>query len=81
MDPGARAAHSAVAGPLRRDERVHAQPDRLCRVVACVGGHLFGHCADVVDGLLHHRHRLLLVRSLVGGLSRQITWWALSTTA
>ena len=63
-----------LAGLLRRDERVHAQPvetfNRLCRVVTGVGGHLFGHCADVVYGFLHHRHRLLLVRSLVCGVSR-----------
>ena len=71
---GAGGTTRAVAVPLRCDERVHAQPvetfDRLCRVITCVGGYLFGHCADVVYGLLHHRHRLLLVRTLVGGLSR-----------
>ena len=46
----------AVAGLLRRDERVHAQSielaDCLCRVIASIGGYFPGDCADVVDGLL-----------------------------
>ena len=64
----------AVAGLLRRDERVHAQSielaDCLCRVIASIGGYFPGDCADVVDGLLHHRRSLLLIRSLVGGPRR-----------
>ena len=64
----------AVAGLLRRDERVHAQSielaDCLCRVIASIGGYFPGDCADVVDGLLHHHRSLLLIRSLVGGPRR-----------
>ena len=66
--------HSAVAGLLRRDVGVHAQGlevvDCLCRVIASIGGNFPGDCTDVVDGLLHHRRSLLLVRGLVGGPSR-----------
>ena len=55
----------AVAGLLRRDERVHAQSielvDCLCRVLASIGGYFPGDCTDVVDGLLHHRRSLLLI--------------------
>ena len=64
----------AVAGLLRRDERVHAQSiklvDCLRRVIASISGYFPGDCADVVDGLLHHRRSLLLIRSLVGGPRR-----------
>ena len=64
----------AVAGLLRRDERVHAQSiklvDCLRRVIASIGGYFPGDCTDVVDGLLHHRRSLLLIRSLVGGPRR-----------
>ena len=71
---GARVANPAVAGLLRRDERVHAQSielvDCLCRVIASIGGYFPGDCTDVVDGLLHHRRSLLLIRSLVGGPRR-----------
>ena len=67
----------AVAGLLRRDERVHAQSiklvDCLCRVIASIGGYFPGDCTDVVDGLLHHRRRLLLIRSLVGGPRRHVS--------
>ena len=42
----------AVAGLLRRDERVHAQSielvDCLCRVIASIGGYFPGDCTDVV---------------------------------
>ena len=66
--------NSAVAGLLRRDERVHAQSiklvDCLRRVIASIGGYFPGDCTDVVDGLLHHRCSLLLIRSLVGGPRR-----------
>ena len=61
-------------GLLRRDERVHSQSiklvDCLCRVIASIGGYFPGDCTDVVDGLLHHRRSLLLIRSLVGGPRR-----------
>ena len=64
----------AVAGLLRRDERVHAQSielvDCLCRVIASIGGYFPRDSTDVVDGLLHHRRSLLLIRSLVGGPRR-----------
>ena len=64
----------AVAGLLRRDERVHAQSiklvDCLRRVIASIGGYFPGDCTDVADGLLHHRRSLLLIRSLVSGPRR-----------
>ena len=63
-----------MAGLLRCDVGVHAQGlevvDCLCRVIASIGGYFLWYCADVVDGLLHHRRSLLLVRGLVGGPSR-----------
>ena len=66
----------AVAGLLRRDERVHAQSielvDCLCRVIASIGGYFPGDCTDVVSSGPHHQDSgEAKIRESTAGVSRK----------